>query len=74
MADTISPKKDDNAEDTDIGSREGSSYRGTLSKEACDMIFAFKAKAIAEDKRKRLIKATLNALEKQISEGNIRES
>ena len=38
------------------------------------MIFAFKAKAIAEDKRKRLIKATLNALEKQISEGNIRES
>ena len=50
MADTTSPKKDDNAEDTDIGSREGSSCHETLSKEACDMIFAFKAKAIAEDK------------------------
>ena len=74
MAYTTSPKKDDNAEDTDIGLREGSSCRGTHSKEACDMIFAFKAKAVAEDKRKRLIKATLNALEKQISEGNTRES
>ena len=67
MADTTSPKKDDNAEDTDIGSREGSSCRGTLSKEACDMIFAFKARAIAEDKRKRLVQETVDDFERQIA-------
>ena len=34
--------------------------------------YAFRDKAIAEDKRKRLIKATLDAFEQQIADGTIR--
>ena len=55
MADTTFPKKDLSTDAPDIAPRDGSNYHGTLSREACDIIFAFKAKAIAKDKRKRSI-------------------
>jgi hypothetical protein len=71
MADTT-PPKNNKTDAPDIDPRDGSSYYGTLSKECCDMIFAFKAKAIAEDKLKRLIKATLDNFEQQISDGTLR--
>ena len=74
MADTTSHKKDPSTDSPDIAPRDGSNYHGTLSREACDIIFAFKAEAIAEDKRKRLIKATLDNFEQQIANGNIREN
>jgi hypothetical protein len=70
MADTT-PLKNNKTDASDISRRNGSSYYGTLSKECCDMIFAFKAKAIAEDKLKRLIKVTLDNFEQQIADGTL---
>ena len=72
MADTKSPKNERKIEDPDRGPREGSSYYGTMSQECSDFFYAFRDKAIAEDKRKRLIKATLVAFEQQNADGTIR--
>ena len=72
MADTKSPKNESKIEDPDRGPREGSSYYGTMSQECSDFFYALRDKAIAEDKRKRLIKATLDAFEQQIADGTIR--
>lgn len=58
MADTTFPKKDLSTDAPDIAPRDGSNYHGTLSREACDIIFAFKAEAIAKDKRKRSIEVS----------------
>ena len=55
-----------------VGRRDGSSYYGTMSQECSDFFYAFRDKAIAEDKRKRLIKATMDAFEQQIASENIR--
>ena len=71
MADTTSPKNN-KTDAPDIGRRDGSSYYGTMSQECSDFFYAFRDKAIAEDKRKRLIKATLDAFEQQIADGTIR--
>ena len=72
MADTKSPKNESKIEDPDLGPREGSSYYGTMSQECSDFFYAFRDKAIAEDKRKRLIKTTMDAFEQQLASGNIR--
>ena len=72
MADTKSPKNERKIEDPDRGPREGSSCYGTMSQECSDFFYAFRDKAIAEDKRKRLIKATMDAFEQQIASENIR--
>ena len=72
MADTKSPKNESKIEDPDLSPHEGSSYYGTMSQECSDFFYAFRDKAIAEDKRKRLIKATMDAFEQQLASGNIR--
>ena len=71
MADT-KPPKNNTTDAPDIGRRDGSSYYGTMSQECSDFFYAFRDKAIAEDKRKRLIKATMDAFEQQLASGNIR--
>ena len=50
MAYTTPPKKENNTVVLDIFRREGSSDCGTISEEVFDVLFALKAKAIAEDK------------------------
>ena len=71
MADTKPPKKI-KTDAPDIRRRNGSCDFGTMSQESSDFFYAFRDKAIAEDKRKRLIKATLDAFEQQIADGTIR--
>ena len=66
------PPKNNKTDAPDIGRRDGSSYYGTMSQECSDFFYAFRDKAIAEDKRKRLIKATMDAFEQQIASENIR--
>ena len=71
MADT-KPPKNNKTDAPDIGRRDGSSYYGTMSQESSDFFYAFRDKAIAEDKRERLIKATMDAFEQQLASRNIR--
>ena len=68
MADT-KPPKNNKTDAPDIGRRDGSSYYGTMSQECSDFFYAFRDKAIAADKRKRLIKATLDALNSKLPMG-----
>ena len=72
MADTTSPKKDNNTAASDIGRPDGSSYYGTANKDTIALLHIFQQQAIAEDKHKRLIKATVDAFEQQLARGNIR--
>ena len=72
MADTKSPKKDNNTAVSDVGRPDGSSYYGTANKDTNALLFIFKQQAIAKDKHKRLIKATVDAFEQQLASGNIR--
>ena len=72
MADTTSPKKDNNTAVSDIGRPDESSYYGTANKDTNALLFIFKQQAIAKDKHKRLIKATVDAFEQQLASGNIR--
>ena len=72
MADTTSPKKDNNTAASDIGRPDGSSYYGTANKDTIAPLHIFQQQAIAEDKHKRLIKATVDAFEQQLARGNIR--
>ena len=72
MADTTSPKKDNNTAASDIGRPDGSSYYGTANKDTIALLHIFQQQAIAEDKHKRLIKATVDAFEQQLVSGNIR--
>ena len=72
MADTTSPKKDNNTAASDIGRPDGSSYYGTANKDTIALLHIFQQQTIAEDKHKRLIKATVDAFEQQLASGNIR--
>ena len=72
MADTTSPKKDNNTAVSDIGRPDGSNYYGTADKDTIALLHIFQQQAIAEDKHKRLIKATVDAFEQQLASGNIR--
>ena len=73
MADTTSLKKDnDDTAVSDIGRPDGSSYYGTANKDTSALLHIFQQQAIAEDKHKRLIKATVDAFEQQLASGNIR--
>ena len=73
MADTTSLKKDnDNTAVSDIGRPDGSSHYGTANKDTSALLRIFQQQAIAEDKHKRLIKATVDAFERQLASGNIR--
>ncbi len=74
MADTTSPKKDNNTAVSDIGWPDGSSYYGTANKDTSALLHIFQQQAIAEDKHKRLIKATVDAFEQQLANGNIRKN
>ena len=72
MADTTSTKKDNHTAASDIGRPDGSSYYGTANKDTIALLHIFQQQAIAEDKHKRLIKATVDAFEQQLASGNIR--
>ena len=72
MADTTSPKKDDGTAASDVGRPDGSSYYGTANKDTSALLHIFQQQAVAEDKHKRLIKATVDAFEQQLASGNIR--
>ena len=74
MADTTSPKKDNNTAAFDVGRPDGSSYYGTANKDTSALLHIFQQQAIAEDKHKRLIKATVDAFEQQLANGNIRQN
>ena len=74
MADTTSPEKDNNTAVSDIGRPDGSSYYGTATKDTSALLHIFQQQAIAEDKHKRLIKATVDAFEQQLTNGNIRQN
>ena len=74
MADTTSPKKDNNTAGSDIGRPDGSSHNGTANKDTSALLHIFQQQAIAEDKHKRLIKATVDAFEQQLANGNIRQN
>mgnify|MGYP006434630675 FL=1 len=74
MADTTSPKKDNNTAVSDIGRPDGSSHYGTANKDTSALLRIFQQQAIAEDKHKRLIKATADAFEQQLANGNIRKN
>ena len=74
MAATIPPKTENNPSVTDKGSSQGSKNGGPLSPELCNIIYELREKAIAKDKRKRLLKATLNIFEQQIADGTIRKN
>ena len=71
MADTT-PPKNNKTDAPDIDPCYSSIYYGTMSKECSDFFYAFRDKAIAEDKREGLIKATLDAFEQQIADGTLR--
>ena len=71
MADTTSPKKDDGKLASDVGRPDGSSYYGTANKDTSALLHIFQQQAVAEDKHKRLIKATLDAFEQKLASGNI---
>ena len=74
MADTTSPKKDNNTAVSDVGRPDGSSYYGTANKDPSALLHIFQQQAIAEDKHKRLIKATVDAFEQQLANGNIQQN
>ena len=71
MADTTSPKKDNNTAVSDVGRPDGSSYYGTANKDTSALLHIFQQQTIAEDKYKRLIKATVDAFERQLAGGNV---
>ena len=74
MADTTSPKKDNNTAVSDIGRPDGSSYYGPANKDTSALLHIFQQQANAEVKHKRLIKATVDAFEQQLANGNIRQN
>ena len=74
MADTTSPKKENNTAVSDIGRLDGPGYHRTSNKDASDLLYIFQQQAIAENKHKRLIKATVDAFEQQLASGNIRQN
>ena len=72
MADTTAPKKDNDTAASDVGRPDGSSYYGTANKDTSALLHIFQQQAVAEEKHKRLIKATVDAFEQQLASGNIR--
>ena len=74
MADTTSPNRDNSTAVLDAGRPDGSSHYGTANKDTSALLHIFQQQVIAEDKHKRLIKATVDAFEQQLANGNIRPS
>ena len=72
MAGTTLPKKDSDTAVSDTGRPASSSNYRSSNKFASKMLSIFQQQAIAEDKHKRLIKATVDAFEQQLASGNIR--
>ena len=74
MADTKLPKKDSDTAVSDPGRPDSSSNYRNSNKLASKMLYIFPQQAFAEDKHKRLIKATVDAFEQQLASGNIRQN
>ena len=72
MADTTPPKNHYIIKDQKIRKFDDSSYSDSMTEEAPELLFLFQQQAIAEDKHKRLIRASFDAFEQQLAHGSVR--
>ena len=72
MADTTPLKNHYIIKDQKIGKFVDSSYSDSMTEEAPELLFIFQQQAIAEDKHKRLIRASVDAFEQQLAHGRVR--